>query len=110
MSLVIDASIALKRVLDEPGQEEAEALLHEGLVAPDWWMVEAASALSRHARRSAITAAEAETRLARLSAAPVTGVPAKDLLGPALRLAVALDHPIYDCLYLALAISEDTSS
>lgn len=34
MSLVIDASVALKWVLDEPGRDLADALLDQDLVAP----------------------------------------------------------------------------
>ena len=108
MSLVVDASVALKWVLDETGRDAADALLDEDLVAPSLWLVEAADALWKRARRGEITAEEATERLAELYNAPVTSTPIEDDLPAALDLAHALGHPVYDCLYLALAIREGT--
>jgi predicted nucleic acid-binding protein len=34
-------------------------------------------------------------------------VPSRALLESATRLAIELDHPAYDCLYLALAVEND---
>jgi predicted nucleic acid-binding protein len=47
--------------------------------------------------------AEAKERLDRLLRAPVRSAASRDLLKPALELSLELRHPIYDCLYLALA-------
>ena len=33
-------------------------------------------------------------------------VPTSSLIGAAARLALDLDHPVYDCIYLALALQE----
>jgi len=66
MSLVIDASVALKWVLDETGGEAASALLDEELIAPPLWLVEAANALWRRAQRGEISADGARERLAEL--------------------------------------------
>ena len=108
MSLVIDASVALKWVLDEEGADAAAALRSETLLAPAFWLVESANALWRHARAGGLTLEETLERLDLLAAAPVTAVPITiDIVG-ATRLAHALSHPVYDCLYLALAIREDT--
>jgi predicted nucleic acid-binding protein len=107
MTLVVDASVALKWVLDEPGKEAADALLDEVLVAPALWLVEAANALWRRNRRGELTSAEAAERLAELRNAPVTPLPQEDDLDAALALAAELSHPVYDCLYLAAAIRED---
>jgi len=38
----------------------------------------------------------------------VTALPAETYVAPALRLALELGHPIYDCLYLATAIRHGT--
>ena len=108
MSVVIDASVALKWVLDEPGQAAADALLDEELAAPSLWLVEAANALWRRSLRGEISAHEAEERLAELFNAPVTAVPIEEDLPAALGFAQALGHPVYDCLYLALALRENT--
>ncbi len=108
MSLVIDASVALKWVLDEPGAVEAEALLDEILIAPDLWIIEAANALWKRVGRGDIVAEEAAEQLQALLLAPVTTAEASQDLPAALSLALRLEHPVYDCLYLALAIREDT--
>ena len=47
MSVVIDASVALKWVFDEPDSEAAEALRNEELIAPALWLAEAGNALWR---------------------------------------------------------------
>ena len=106
MSVVIDASVALKWVLDEPGKDAAERLLDEELIAPALWLLEAANALWRRVRRGEITGEEATERLAELFNAPVTTVPIETDLTAAAELASVLHHPVYDCLYLALAVRE----
>jgi len=108
VSIVIDASVALKWVLDEPGTEGADALLEEELIAPSLWLVEAADTLWRRARRGEISVEEAMDRLTELFNAPVTTAPIEDDLLAAADLANGLGHPVYDCLYLARAIREDT--
>ncbi|MGK9171493.1 type II toxin-antitoxin system VapC family toxin [Inquilinus limosus] len=108
MSLVIDASVALKWVLDEPGQEAADALLDRDLIAPSLWLIEAANALWRRSARGELTAAEADERLTELMQAPVAATPIEADIAATLALAAQLGHPVYDCLYLALAIREDT--
>ena len=108
MSVVVDASVALKWVLDEPGKEDADALLDEELIAPALWLLEAANALWRRARRGEISGAEAKERLAELYNAPVTTSAIEDDLPAAADLAHALGQPVYDCLYLAVAIRENT--
>ena len=108
MSLVIDASVAVKWVLDEPGADAAAALRGEILIAPELWLVEAANALWRRARRGEMSGEQAKERLATLHAAPVTASPIERDLLAAADLADALDHPVYDCLYLVMAIREDT--
>jgi predicted nucleic acid-binding protein len=108
VSIVIDASVALKWVLDEPGQAEADALLAEELIAPSLWLLEAANALWRRSARGELTAAEAEERLGELFNAPVTSTAIEADLVSAMRLAAEFSHPVYDCLYLALALREST--
>ncbi len=108
MSVVIDASVALKWVLDEPGKDAADALLDEALIAPALWLLEAANALWRRTRRGEISGPEAQERLAALFTAPVTMIPIETDLLAAAELADELGHPVYDCLYLAAAIRENT--
>jgi predicted nucleic acid-binding protein len=108
VTIVIDASVALKWVLDEPGEGAADALLDQELIAPALWLVEAANALWKRAQRGEISTGEAAERLSELYNAPVTTVAIKEDLPAAAELAGVLAHPVYDCLHLALAIREDT--
>jgi predicted nucleic acid-binding protein len=108
VTIVIDASVALKWVLDEPARQAADALLDEELIAPALWLIEAANALWRRSQRGEISGHEAAARLAELTNAPVTTTPIETDLAAAAALANTLGHPVYDCLYLALAIREAT--
>lgn len=103
---VVDASVALKWVLDEPGSDEARRLLPLAPSAPAHWLVECANALSRRAREGEITPDEALHRLDLLRRAGVRLIDPADLLDAALALSLQLRHPIYDCLYLAQAVRE----
>src|ERR1700757_970532 len=95
--IVVDASVALKWVLDEPGSEAAVALRDHELVAPTLWLAEAANALWRHARIGEISNDEAIAYFAELLKAPVASLPIEPQLEPALKLAMEIGHPIYDC-------------
>ena len=108
MRVVVDASVALKWVLDEPESEAAVALGDEDLIAPALWLAEAANALWRRSRIGDITPDEASLLLFELQNAPVASVAFEPHLDRALKLATEIRHPIYDCLYLALAVHHDT--
>ena len=56
------------------------------------------------ARRGEIAEDEAVSTLAALRRAPVVLTPIPVLVTDALRLALLIGHPIYDCLYLALSL------
>jgi predicted nucleic acid-binding protein len=101
---VVDASVALKWVVGEPGATEAAALRRaDQLLAPDLITAECANALWKMVRRAEITFEEALMAARILERAEIDLRPMRDLLAAATRLAVALDHPAYDCIYLALA-------
>lgn len=108
MSIIVDASVALKWVVNEPGTAAALAIRSEQLVAPVIWIAEAANALWRHVRLGEASAIEALARIARLERAPVLSLPIEPHVAAALELAIRCNHPVYDCLYLALAIQQDT--
>jgi predicted nucleic acid-binding protein len=105
---VVDASVAVKWVIGEAGEDAAVRLATRSLSAPDILLAECASALWAKVRRREIVEAEAEAALAALGDAPVvmTAVPA--LVADALRLGLLLGHPIYHCLYLALSLQTRT--
>ena len=106
---VVDASVAVKWLVNEPGRDAALALLagEAELVAPDELTSEVGNAIWAKARRKLLTPDEAREVLASfLTAMPVRLVDARVLLPAALDIAIRLEHPIYDCLYLALAQHE----
>ena len=106
---MVDASVAVKWLVDEPHSDEAAKLLEDGLLlaAPELIYAEVANALWAIARRGNIGIAELREALDLLADAPLI-VPStmKQLMPAAARLAADLDHPVYDCMYLALAIQE----
>ena len=108
MSIVVDASVAVKWVLSETGSEAADALLDQDLMAPVLWLAETANVLWRKARIGDITAEQASARLSELLKAPVASLPIEPHLEPALKLALEIGHPVYDCIYLALALHHRT--
>jgi predicted nucleic acid-binding protein len=106
--IVIDASIALKWVISETSSDLADALLDQDLIAPVLWLTVAANALWRRTRIGDITAEQAIVRLSDLRKAPVTSLAMDPHLDQALKLTTEIGHPIYDCLYLAVALHHDT--
>jgi predicted nucleic acid-binding protein len=99
----IDASVAIKWVVDEPETEQALALLSHDLLAPDLLVAECANILWKKVRRTELTEAEASLAARLLTRADVELVPIRPQLEPATWLAILLNHPAYDCVYLALA-------
>jgi predicted nucleic acid-binding protein len=108
MTIVVDASVALKWVLDEPDSEAAVTLRREELIAPVLWLAEAANALWRGVRIGQLTADQANAGFSELRNAPVASLAMEPHLDRALQLAMELGHPVYDCIYLALALHHDT--
>lgn len=107
--LVVDASVAVKWLVPEPDSAQAEALFRgeNRLVAPDLLLVEVANALWRRCRKASTTPEEAEFMQGKLPQFFARVHPVGPLLRRALAIGVALDHPVYDCVYLALAEREN---
>ncbi|SRR5579862_648828 len=109
MTVVVDASIALKWVVPEAGSPAAIALLASTeLAAPGIWITEAANGLWKYVMRRELGLPDAQDLLKRLCSVPIAVSAADDDLENAFRLAAELSHPVYDCLYLALALRQDT--
>jgi predicted nucleic acid-binding protein len=106
--MIIDASVAVKWVVFEEGSEQALRLLSGELAAPTIWLAEAANALRTKCARGQISEDEASEFAQDLADAPVATLDLKDLLPMAMRMALDLDHAIYDCFYLAAALRRDT--
>ncbi len=107
--VVLDASVAVRWVVDEVGSTEAAALLELEVewIAPRMLLAEAASALRRKSADGFLTAAAAAQCLDGLLQAVTDGIVglAEDErhIAQALLLATSLGHKVPDCLYLALA-------
>ena len=104
---VADASIVVKWLVDEEHSEESVALLNSGsmFVAPALVFAETANALWAMRRRGDITSTDLTDAVETLQTAPVViPVPMLQLTAAAARLAADLDHSVYDCFYLALAV------
>jgi predicted nucleic acid-binding protein len=107
-TLVIDASIAVKWVVDEDRTPEALTLRRRAkLIAPELLAVECANVLWKKVQREELSKDEAFLAARLLQAADIELLPTGSLLEAATRIAVELDHPAYDCLYLALAAERD---
>ncbi|MGQ0581334.1 MAG: type II toxin-antitoxin system VapC family toxin [Reyranella sp.] len=107
-AFVIDASIALKWVIEEEGTAEALALRrHDRLMAPELLVAECANVLWRKFARKELSKTEALLAARLLEGAEIELLPTRSLLEAATRIAIDLDHPAYDCLYLVLAIEND---
>ncbi len=112
MSLVVDASVALKWFLsEEPHASQALAVVQSGatLIAPDFVIAEVCNAAWRSARLGRISQAQVNEIAASLPRFFDALVSAAGLAPRAVAIARQIDHPVYDCLYLALAEAEQAS-
>lgn len=102
---VVDASVAVKWVVDEEGTDEALTILGNArLYAPDLLIAECANILWKKVRLNELSEDEAMVGAQVLEQGEIELLPTRHLLGSATALAVELDHPAYDSLYLALAL------
>jgi predicted nucleic acid-binding protein len=112
MAIVVDASVAIKWVLPEPGREHAVSLLSAfesgtvDLIAPPLIMEEVASALSKRCRRKALTGRQAEQAFRNFETRRPILVEDRKLVPLGLSLSVQHQLSLWDCLYLALAIDQ----
>jgi predicted nucleic acid-binding protein len=113
VALVVDASVGLKWVLEEPDSHLAEALVRSepDLLVPDFWLHEATKVLWLKVRRRLFTPNEAREGLSLLRAlvepTPTAHLHLHDV---ALDIGIVINHPTYDTLYLAFAIAMRASA
>lgn len=105
MRLVIDASVAVKWAVAEEGHLEALSLVSAGhdLLVPDFIFVEVGNALWKKAIRRDIGAEQAFAAAREIRIAFSELIPTVELAERALEMAIELEHPVYDCVYLAAA-------
>lgn len=105
MVVVVDASVAAKWLIAEPDSEIAAMLLDGSfdLQAPRLLASEIGNLLWRKAVNGSIDDHEATRLAAALLDMPLQWRDDERTCVEAVRIAVELGHPAYDCMYLALA-------
>ncbi len=109
--IVVDASIAVLWFANEQDRWHAARLLETEslLLAPDLMAVETANAWWKKLRRREMDLSDVEQAVTNLLALDIAWTSSMSLLRSAARLAIELEHPVYDCVYLALAASRSAS-
>ena len=102
---VVDASVSVKWLVAEEGSDTADQLLagSDDLYAPRLMASEVANTLWRKVRLGEVEPGQAGVLMAAVSEMPLRWCADETICADAVRLAVALDRPVYDCVYLALA-------
>lgn len=108
-TIVLDASVAVKLVSQEHDSDIAvdRVASASAIIAPDWIMIEVLHALWKKDHASPDALETANAAVAALMQMIDRIVPARELVSDALTMSHSLPHPIYDCLYLALARIEN---
>jgi predicted nucleic acid-binding protein len=109
VNLIVDASVAIKWFVPEVLSSEAELLLEGGddLFAPDLLLLECGNIIWKKVRSGELARPHGDAALAALRSGPIHFVDTRPLVEQALNLAHELEHPVYDCLYLAVAETVD---
>lgn len=112
MTLVADANVAVKWFIQQQGSDHARRVqsYRGALIAPAMLIAETTNGFWRHVVHGDVSPDFARTA--------VIGLPRwfaelveDQLLGPAaLDLAVELNYPLYDCIYLALSLTSQRTS
>ena len=101
--LIVDASVGIKWVAPEPDSARAAVLRNHHLIAPDLFFSECANILWKKRRRGDLTDEQTSAAAQILERADIVIVATKAYLTRAVSIAVELDHPAYDAIYLAVA-------
>lgn len=106
---VIDASVALRWIVDLPHSAEARAFVsfEHRLLAPDFIHAEVGNALNTLVARKLLPAAEAPLAYEDFCRAPLRLFPTQPCARQALHLAQLHGRSFYDALYLAVAMEQE---
>jgi len=104
---VVDANVGIKWVLPEIHSEVALRLLDHDyeLLVPDFFFPEIGNILWKRIRRGEMTPLQAQNDLIVLTEGDLQVGPSKPLMPDALEMAASVDQAVYDCVYLALAVT-----
>jgi predicted nucleic acid-binding protein len=105
MTIVVDASVALRWCFQLNGSDRAEELLRsdDHVIAPDLVITEITNAAWKFVTFDRMAAESARSAVREVVKAFDELVPTSVLKDRALAIAIELRHPAYDCFYLALA-------
>ena len=105
MKLSVDASVAVKWFVSEPLSGNARLLLAHrlDLYAPDMLLAEFANVICKKVRRRELQASPRYIDALSSFSANITLRPVGDLIERAMQISLEIEHPVYDCLYLACA-------
>ena len=112
LTLVVDASVALKWLLPERDQTPALHIQERyqdeerDVVAPHLLIAEVGNVLWKRVRRGNLTAAAARRCFEQLLLNSPILLDSPAVTTSALLLAMAHNHPVYDCLSLAWALEQ----
>ncbi len=111
MTLVVDASVAIKWFVQENRSDAARAVLDSGepLVAPDLVVSEACNAAWKKVKRGEISEEQGAAVARALPMSFDRLMPTAELAPRAFAIGHRFNHPVYDCFYLALAESESAT-
>lgn len=110
---VVDSSVVVKWFLPEPSHLEAVRLLRSyreqevQLLAPALLMSEVSNVFCKRFRRGELSASEVNQAFRLLKIYSPVLVADAEVLDEAVVLAMATGRAVYDCLYLALALSHN---
>lgn len=108
MTLVIDANVGIKWFIQESRSSAARKILETGssFIAPDIIIPEICNVVWKKVKNQEITPEQGQAIVTNVSLIFNHIVSSSELAQRAFALAVQFNHPVYDCLYLALAERE----
>jgi len=106
--LVIDANVGLKWFIQEYRSPAARKILEKGtsFIAPDIFIPEICNVVWKNVRNQEISAEQGHAIVNNVPMVLDHIVPSSKVAKRAFALAVQFNHPVSDCLYLALAERE----
>lgn len=102
MTLLIDTSVVVKWIVAEEGSDIAMTFHGSDLAAPGLMLLELGNVLWMKVRSGEMLAAQAIAGLTEVGSV-VRTLSTDNLQLRALEIGIDLNHPVYDCAYLALA-------